>query len=56
MHQISMSTQLREILYTDPKDMLILLPLHHTTTISVQMAAPLPEIMDSPLYRYDIPL
>jgi hypothetical protein len=37
-----------EILYIDSKDTLV--PLHHATTTAVQMAAPVPEIMDIPLY------
>jgi hypothetical protein len=47
-----MSTQLHEILHTDSKDMLVLyLPLHRGTTTGVQMAAPVPEIMDTPCTR-----
>jgi hypothetical protein len=41
-----MTTQLREILYTDSQDMLIQSStIACTTTTAMQMAAPVPEIM-----------
>jgi hypothetical protein len=47
VQKISMSNQLHEILYTNSQDMLVYYSLLHCTTISVvQMAAPVPEIMD----------
>jgi hypothetical protein len=45
--KISTSTQLREILYTYSKYMLLLLPLHRTTKNAVLSAASVPEIMDA---------
>jgi hypothetical protein len=45
-----MSTQMYEILYTDSQDMLALSStVHRATTTAVQMAAPVPEIKDTPL-------
>jgi hypothetical protein len=47
--KLGASTQLREIVYTSSKDVLVLpLPLHRATTNAVQIAAPVPEIMDTP--------
>jgi hypothetical protein len=40
-----MFTQLREILYTDSQDMLEV--FHSATTTAAQMAAPVPEIMNT---------
>jgi hypothetical protein len=46
--KISISTQLREILYIETQDMLILsYTIHRTATISFQMKEPVPEIMDT---------
>jgi hypothetical protein len=42
----------REFLYTDSQDILILvhyhLPLHRATTTAAQIAAPVPESVDTP--------
>jgi hypothetical protein len=46
--KISTFTQLSEILYTDWQDMLA--RLHVATTIAMQMAEPVPEIMDTPVH------
>jgi hypothetical protein len=50
---MSVSTQLREMLYTDSQDM------HRTTTTAVQKTAPVPESMDIPstlhLFSYEKP-
>jgi hypothetical protein len=46
---MSTSTQLREILYTDSQDMLVLSSTV-TTTTAVQVAASVPEVMDTPSY------
>jgi hypothetical protein len=44
--KISRSTHLREILYTDSQDMLVLsTTMHLSTTTAVQMEAQIPEIM-----------
>jgi hypothetical protein len=47
--KISTSTQLREILYATPKICYYFhLLLHRATTTAVQMAAPVPYILDTP--------
>jgi hypothetical protein len=49
MQEVSTSTQLREIMYTGSKDMLVLsstIALCYTT--AVMIAAPVPEIMNTP--------
>jgi hypothetical protein len=45
--KISVSTHLREILYTDSQEQYYRLLLHHANVTAVQMAAPDAEIMDT---------
>jgi hypothetical protein len=48
--KISTSTQLCETLSTDSQDILVHHSLLHRATTGVQMAAPVPGIMDTPSY------
>jgi hypothetical protein len=51
--KIRTSSWMCEMLHIDTQHKLVLLPLNCATTSAVQMAAPIPKIMDTPSYTIE---